>query len=84
MADATVTTLARIFGTNGLYHDLEKVTVFKEKDVATGTVTLRIAGKVLTQKVGSTGPTDEVLMLDGGFQCDLTTWAALVSAANGL
>ena len=84
MADVTVTNLARLFGTNGLYHSLEKVTVFLETDVATSTSTVRIAGKVLTQKVGSTGPTDEVTMLDGGIQMDLTTAAAVAAAIEGM
>jgi hypothetical protein len=78
MSDVAVTTLARLFGTNGLYHTLTNVKVFKETDVATGTVTIRIAGTESKTLVGATGPSD-VETLDGGIQMDETTADAVAA-----
>ena len=83
MTDIAVTTLARLFGTNGLYHDLTQVSIEKQTDVATGEETVRIFGCELGQDVGETGPSDKVTR-DGGIQMDLDTAEDLVTALSTL
>jgi hypothetical protein len=83
MTDVPVTTLARLFGTNGLYHTLTEVSATLEVDSDSGVETVRIFGCEDEQKVADTGPQPYVTR-DGGIQMDLTTAGALYTALGTL
>jgi hypothetical protein len=83
MTDVAVTTLARLFGTNGLFHTLSEVTVELETDVASGVETVRIFGCEDKQKLADSGP-EPYVTRDGGIQLDLDTAEDLVTALTTL